>query len=112
MIYSLLEKFIKPKVLAVNKYVFKMMKLDLNANRMHYKNVKIGIATTSLLNKLKANEGAKVQFRRECLDFFIAVVHKLQYKLTRAVSLLNPNLIYSNVQLAEKTNDRIISHSS
>ena len=107
MIYSLLEKFIKPKVLAVNKYVFKMMKLDLNANRMHYKNVKIGIATTSLLNKLKASEGAKIQFTR-CLDFFVGVVHKLQercplkYKLTRAVSSLNLNLIYSNTQLAKK----------
>ena len=28
IIYSLLEKFIKPEVLAVNKSVFKMMKLD------------------------------------------------------------------------------------
>ena len=64
MIYSLLEKFIKPKVLAVNKSVFKMMKLNLNANRVHYKNVKIGIVTTSLLNKLKASEGAKIQFTR------------------------------------------------
>ena len=65
MIYSLLEKFIKPKVLAVNKSVFKMMKLSLNANRVHYKNVKIGIVTTtSLLNKLKASEGAKIQFTR------------------------------------------------
>ena len=57
---------------------------------------------------MKASEGAKIQFRRECLDFFIVVVHKLQewcplkYKLTRAVSLLNPNLIYSNTQLAKK----------
>ena len=45
IVYSLLEKFIKPEVLAVNKSVFKMMKLDLNANRVHYKNVKIGIVT-------------------------------------------------------------------
>ena len=85
-----------------------MIKLDLNANRVHYKNVKIGIVTTSLLNKLKASEGAKIQFRRECLDFFVGVVDKLQercplkYKLTTAVSLLNPNLIYSNAQLAKK----------
>ena len=42
IIYSLLEKLIKPELLAVNKSVFKMMKLDLNANRLHYKNVKIG----------------------------------------------------------------------
>ena len=106
--YSLLEKFIKSEVPAVNKSVFKMMKLDMNANRVHYNNVKIGTATTSLLNKLKANEGAKIQFRRECLDFFVGVVHKLQercplkYKLTRAVSSLNPNLIYSKTQLAKK----------
>ena len=42
IIYSLLEKLIKPELLAVNKSVFKMMKLDLNANRLHCKNVKIG----------------------------------------------------------------------
>ena len=70
--------------------------------------MKIGFATTSFLNKLKASEDAKVQFRKECLDFFVRVVHKLQeqcplkYKFTRAVSSLNPNLIYSNVQLAKK----------
>ena len=94
IIYSLLEKFIKPEVLAVNKSVFKMMKPDLNANRVHYRNVKIGIAATSLLNKLKASEGIKIQFRRECLDFFVKFVHNLQercplrYKLTRTVSSL------------------------
>ena len=65
IMYSLLKKFIKPEVLAENKSVFKMMKLDLNANRVHYKNVKISIATTSLLNKLKTSEVAKTQFRRE-----------------------------------------------
>ena len=42
IIYSLLEKLIKPELLAVNKSVFKMMKLDLNANRLRDKNVKIG----------------------------------------------------------------------
>ena len=61
IIYSHLEKFIKPESLAVSKSVFKMMILDLNANRLHYKNVKIGIATTSLLSKLKAREGANLE---------------------------------------------------
>ena len=102
IINSLLEKFIKPELLAVNKSTFKMMELDMNANRVHYKNVKIGIATTSSLNKLKASEGAKIQFRRERLDFFAGVVHKLQercpvkYKLTRAVSWLNAQLAKKN----------------
>ena len=71
IIYSHMEKFIKPESLAVNKSVFKMMKLDLNANRLHYKNVKIGIATTSLLSKLKASEGAKIQFKKEYYNKFI-----------------------------------------
>ena len=66
-----MEKFIKPESLAVNKSVFKMMKLDLNANRLHYKNVKIGIVTTSLLSKLKASEGAKIQFKKEYYNKFI-----------------------------------------
>ena len=61
IIYSHLEKFIKPESLEVSKSVFKMMILDLNANRLHYKNVKIGIATTSLLSKLKAREGANLE---------------------------------------------------
>ena len=49
IIHSLLEKFVKQEVLAVNKSVFKIMELDLNVNRVHYKNVKIGITTTSLI---------------------------------------------------------------
>ena len=91
----------------IKQICIKMMKVHLNANRVHYKYMKIGIATTSLLNKLKLSEGAKIQFRRECLDFFVGVFHKFQercslkYKLTRAVSSLNPNLIYSNAQLAK-----------
>ena len=49
IIHSLLEKFVKQEVLAVNKSVFKIMELDLNVNRAHYKNVKIGITATSLI---------------------------------------------------------------
>ena len=54
IVYSLLEKFIKPEVLAVNKSVFKMMKLDLNANRVHYKNVKIGIGTNIITQQIES----------------------------------------------------------
>ena len=60
----------------------------------------------------------KFNLEENCLEFFAGVVHKLQegcplkYKLTTAVSSLNPNLIYSNSQLAKKMNDRIINHSS
>ena len=55
-----------------------MMNLNLNVNKVHYKDVKIGIVITSLLKKLKASEGAKIQFRRERLDFLVGVIHKLQ----------------------------------
>ena len=115
IIYSLLQKFIKPEVLAVYKSVFKMMKRDLNANRVHYKNVKIGIAATSLLNKLKASEGIKIKFRRECLDFFVKVVHNLQercplkYKLTRTVSSLISKFDLSKAQLAKKRTTELLT---
>ena len=63
--------FIKPEVVAVNKSVFKMMKLGLNANRVHYKNVKIGIATTSLLNKLKQMRVQKFNLEENVLIFLL-----------------------------------------
>ena len=55
-----------------------MMNLNLNVNKVHYKDVKIGTVITSLLKKLKASEGAKIQFRIERLDFLVGVIHNLQ----------------------------------
>ena len=82
IIYSLLEMFIKPEVVAVNKSVFKMMKLGLNANRVHYKNVKIGIATTSLLNKLKQMRVQKFNLEGNVLIF------SLELFISYSISLL------------------------
>ena len=50
----------------------------------------------------------KFNLEENVLIFLLELFHKLQercplkYKLTRAVSLLNPNLIYSNAQLAKR----------
>ena len=92
------------------KFIFGKTKASYNITHglaPYYHDLVYNIATTSLLSKLKLSESAKIQFRRECLDFFVGVFHKFQercslkYKLTRAVSSLNPNLIYSNAQLAK-----------
>ena len=70
------------------------MKLDLNGNKCHKKEVKIGIAKSLLMDKLKVKK-----------DFFNGDVSKprkrshLKCKLTRAISALK--LITSNSNLAE-----------
>ena len=84
------------------------MKFDLGRNKCHKKEVKIDIATSSLLCKLKVSEEHKLSFQNNCKDFIIGVVPKLReqsllkYKLTRAISALNPQLIISNSNLAGK----------
>ena len=70
IIYSLLEKFFKPEVLSVSKRVFKIMKLDLNANRVHYKNVKIGIGTNIITQQIESKWGCKNSIWKRMSWFF------------------------------------------
>ena len=70
--------------------------------------MKIGIATSWWSGELNVSEGHKLNIRDECQDFFIGVVSKLReqsplkYRLTRAISALNPELTISNSNLAGK----------
>ena len=63
------------------------------------KEVKIGIATSLLLAKIKVSETYKSQFHDDGSKFYMGIVIQLrersplQYKLTRAVSALNPVII-------------------
>ena len=59
------------------------------------------------MNTEQTSKNIFMYIKKECLYFFVGVVHKLQvwcplkHKLTGTVSSLNPNLIYSNAQLAK-----------
>ena len=70
--------------------------------------VKIGIATSTLLAKIKVSESCKSQFHDDCLKFYIGIVSKirkkspLRCKLARAVSALNPVIIYCSPNLRKR----------
>ena len=46
----------KQDILDQNKSAVKLMKLDLNGNKCHKKEVKIGIAKSLLMDKLKVSQ--------------------------------------------------------
>ena len=53
---NLMQIFIKREVLLEATSVQKLMKIDLNEKKCHYKEVKIAIAT-SMLEKVKVSDG-------------------------------------------------------
>ena len=85
--YGLVQKMIKQDILDANNSVTKLMKHDLNSNRCHEREMKIGIATSSLLGKLKISEGHKLNVQDKCQDIFIGTLTKV--RITRAISALN-----------------------
>ena len=58
--------------------------------------------------KIKVSESRKSQIHNNCLKIYIGIVSKLRkrsllkYKLTRAVSALNPVIIYYNPDLGKR----------
>ena len=56
MFYGLIQKLMKQDILDQNKSAVKLMKLDLNGNKCHKKEVKIGIAKSLLMDKLKVSQ--------------------------------------------------------
>ena len=75
------------------------MKIDLNEKCL-YKEVKIGIATSSMLEKVKVSDGKKIEFRKDCISYLVSVVSKLKersslkYTIVRALSSLSPLYIF------------------
>ena len=53
---DLCKSLIKQDILHENKSVVKLMKLDLNGNKCHKKEVKIGIAKSLSMDQLKVSE--------------------------------------------------------
>ena len=76
-----MQKFIKREVLLEATSVQKLMKIDLNRKKCHYKEVKIGIATSSMLEKVKVSDGKKIEFRKDCISYLVAVVSKLKERI-------------------------------
>ena len=105
---SLTQNFIKTDILTEAKSAFKLMKIDLLQSKCNEREVHIGISTSSLLAKFKVSESRKSQFHDDCLKFYFGIVSNLRekdpfvYKLTRAVSPLNPVNICYSPDLGEK----------
>ena len=96
---NLKQKLIKREVLLEATSVQKLMKIDLN-EKCHYKEVKIGIATSSMLEKVKVSDGKKIEFRKDCISYLVAAVSKLKersslkYTIVRALLSLSPLYIF------------------
>ena len=116
----LMQNFIKMDILTEAKSTFKLMRIDLQQSKCDGREVKIGIATSLLLAKIKVGESRKSHFHGDCLKFYIGMVNKLRgrsplrYKLTRAVSALNPVIIYFFPYLEENRMNEVcvILHDS
>ena len=75
---NLMQKFIKREVLLEATSVQKLMKIDLNRKKCHYKEVKIGIATSSMLEKVKVSDGKKIEFRKDFISYLGEESTKIQ----------------------------------
>ena len=65
MLYSVMKTFVKRDILDAIKLLTKLTKLDLNNNKYHKMEVKIGIANSLPLVKLRVSERQKIKFRDE-----------------------------------------------
>ena len=112
---NLIQKFIKREVLLEATFVQKLMKIDLNEKKCHYKEVKIGIATSSMLEKVRVSDGKKIEFRKDCISYLVAVVSKhkerspLKYRIVRALLSLSPQIIYYSPNLGQKRFEELLT---
>ena len=58
-----------------------------------------------MLEKVKVSDGKKIEFRKDCISYLVAVVSKLKersplkYRIVCALSSLSPQIIYSSPNL-------------
>ena len=110
-----MQKFIKREVLLEATSVQKLMKIDLKEKKYHYKEVKIGIATSSMLKKVKVSDGKKTEFRKDCISYLVAVVSKLKergplkYRIVHVLSSPSPQIIYSSPNLGRKRFEELLT---
>ena len=64
------------------------MKIDLQQSKCNGREVKIGIATSLLLAKIKVSESRKSHFHDDCLKFYIGIVNKLRGRIPLRYNLL------------------------
>ncbi|XP_063230592.1 uncharacterized protein LOC134535429 [Bacillus rossius redtenbacheri] len=84
--------------------------LSKNENLLLANQVDIGFAATDALKKVRGQLAEKVvlQFKNDCRSFYVGFLQKvlqrspLAYSLTRQISCINPELIRSKPNLAEK----------
>lgn len=110
-----MKTFVKRDILGTIKSLTKLMKLDLNNNKYHKMEVKIGIANSLPLVKLRVSERQKIKFRDECQNFFIGFASNLRkqsslkYRLTRAIPALDPHELLSKCNLARERMSNLLS---
>ena len=78
----LMQNFIKMDILTEATSTFKLMKIDLQQSNCNGREVKIKIATSLLLAKIKVSESCKSQFHDDCLKFCIVVRELREQKWT------------------------------
>ena len=104
----LIQNVIKTDILTEAKSTFKLMKIDLQQSKCNGREVQVDIAASLIFFKTKVSESRKSQIHNNCLKMYIGIVSKLrkrsllQYKLTRAVSALNPVIIYYSPDLGKR----------
>ena len=68
-----------------------------------------------MLEKVEANDGKKIEFRKDCITYLVAVVSKfkqrspLKYRIVRALSSLSPQIIYSSPNLGQKRFEELLT---
>ena len=68
-----------------------------------------------MLEKVKVSNGKKIEFRKDCISYLVAVVSKLKersplkYRIVCALSSLSPQIIYSSPNLGRKRFEELLT---
>ncbi|KAI8764141.1 Adult enhancer factor 1 [Biomphalaria glabrata] len=107
-IKSLLRRILQAETLSKLKSPHDLIALDLKSKDIFlaYSKIEIGIASSKVLQKIKATDLQIMTLKNECRQFISSLVAKLldkspvMIRLVQKLSCLNPSLIASSPQLA------------
>ena len=110
LIKSLLQKFVPETVIDKYDKPEKLSTLDLRnpENLLKIKNLNLDVGTEKEIRVSKASETEKVQFKKDCRNFLVALVEKLvercplNYKIVLLASSIDPNLISREPSCSKK----------
>lgn len=112
VMYVLMTKCVKSKVLEKNSGRLTKINLKDEENLLPVKLIDIGFATKKELGKSKAKDIDKLAFLNDCRKFLIATIMKiierspLKFNLAKAAACLDPKVIDTDPKLAlKKMND-------